>query len=46
MADIDAVLREQVRLRAAGLCEYCQISEQFTLAEHEIDHIISLKRGG
>jgi hypothetical protein len=46
MADIDAVLRQQVRLRAAGLCEYCRISEQFTLAEHEIDHIISLKHGG
>ncbi len=33
-------------MRAAGLCEYCRISDQFTLAEHEIDHIISLKHGG
>ena len=46
MADIDAVLRQKVRQRASGLCEYCRISEQFTLAEHELDHIISLKHAG
>ena len=46
MADINTVLREQVRLRAEGLCEYCRISDQLTLAEHEIDHIISVKHGG
>jgi len=46
MADIDAALREIVRLRAAGLCEYCRISERFTLAEHEIDHVIAVKHGG
>ncbi len=46
MSDIDAALRELVRTRAVGLCEYCRISERFTLAEHEIDHIIALKHGG
>jgi 5-methylcytosine-specific restriction endonuclease McrA len=46
MPDIDAALREFVRLRAAGLCEYCRISERFTLAEHEIDHVIAVKHGG
>ena len=46
MSDIDPALRELVRLRAAGLCEYCRISERLTLAEHEIDHVIAAKHGG
>jgi hypothetical protein len=38
---------EIVRSRAAGLCEYCLISEQFNLAPHEIGHVIALlKHGG
>ena len=46
MPDIESALRELVRLRAANLCEYCRISERFTLAEHEIDHVIAMKHGG
>ena len=46
MPDIDAELRGLVRLRAAGRCEYCRTSEHFTLAEHEIDHVIAVKHGG
>lgn len=46
MPDIDSALRELVRSRASGVCEYCRISEQFTLAEHEIDHVIAAKHGG
>jgi hypothetical protein len=46
MSDIDAPLRELVRFRAAGFCEYCRISERLTLAEHEIDHVIAAKHGG
>jgi 5-methylcytosine-specific restriction endonuclease McrA len=46
MPDLDPALRQLVRLRAAGLCEYCLISETFTLAEHEVDHIIAIKHGG
>lgn len=46
MSDIDSALRELVRSRAAGLCEYCRISEKFTLVEHEIDHVIAVKHGG
>jgi len=46
MPEIDAALRELVRSRAAGLCEYCRISERFTLAEHQIDHVIAVKHGG
>jgi hypothetical protein len=46
MPDIEPALREFVRLRAAGFCEYCRISEKFTLVEHEIDHVIAVKHGG
>ena len=46
MSDIEPALRESVRQRAAGFCEYCRISEQFTLTEHEIDHVIAVKHGG
>jgi len=46
MPDVGPALRELVRRRAAGLCEYCLISERLTLAEHEVDHVISLKHGG
>jgi hypothetical protein len=46
MAEIDAGLRELVRVRAGGRCEYCRISERFTLAGHEIDHVIAIKHGG
>jgi 5-methylcytosine-specific restriction endonuclease McrA len=46
MPDIEPALREFVRLRAAGFCEYCRISEKFTLVEHEIDHVIATKHGG
>lgn len=46
MPDTEPALREAVRQEAGGFCEYCRISERFTLAEHEIDHIIALKHGG
>jgi HNH endonuclease len=46
MPDIDPTLRALVRSRANGFCEYCHIAERFTLAEHEIDHVIALKHGG
>lgn len=46
MSDVDPALRDLVRSRAGGLCEYCRIPERFTLAEHEIDHVIAVKHGG
>jgi HNH endonuclease len=46
MPEIEAALRELVRLRASGFCEYCRISERFTLAQHQIDHVIAVKHGG
>jgi hypothetical protein len=46
MSEIEPALRELVRSRADGFCEYCGISEQFTLAEHEVDHVIAVKHHG
>ena len=46
MPDIDAALRQVVRVQAGGQCEYCHISERLTLADHEIDHVIAVKHGG
>jgi 5-methylcytosine-specific restriction endonuclease McrA len=46
MPDIEASLRDLVRARAGGCCEYCHISERFTLTEHEVDHVIALKHLG
>jgi hypothetical protein len=46
MSDIEPAIRELVRSRAAGICEYCPISERLTLAEHEVDHVIAVKHGG
>jgi 5-methylcytosine-specific restriction endonuclease McrA len=39
-------LREQVRQRAADLCEYCGIPQACTTLPHEADHIRSQKHHG
>jgi len=44
MADFEAGARDFIRERAKGFCEYCRISERFTLAVHEIDHVIAVKQ--
>lgn len=43
---ITASLRQLVRQRAAGACEYCKLHETFAMYSHEIDHVIALKHGG
>jgi len=43
---ISAIMREQVRQRAADCCEYCQMPQAQTQLPHEADHIRSLKHGG
>ena len=40
---MDAALIRQVWRRAAGRCEYCQLSQKFNDRPVEIDHICSLK---
>ena len=43
---VPATLRDEVRLRAEGRCEYCLISEEDVFLAHEPDHIIAIKHGG
>ena len=39
-------LREQVRQRAHGRCEYCQMAEEFDPSPFHTDHIIAQKHRG
>ncbi|MCY4539250.1 MAG: HNH endonuclease signature motif containing protein [Chloroflexi bacterium] len=45
MAWIPERIRQQVKERARGQCEYCQTQESVVI-EMEIDHIIPVSRGG
>jgi hypothetical protein len=46
MSYIPDSLRQLVRQRAQGRCEYCLFPEAYSLRPHEIDHIIPEKHGG
>jgi 5-methylcytosine-specific restriction endonuclease McrA len=37
---MDAALREFVRQRAAGLCEYCHLPQEFSELVFHVEHII------
>jgi HNH endonuclease len=41
-----AEIRRQVTARADGLCEYCLVHNDHSVAGCEVDHIISVKHGG
>ncbi len=43
---MNAALREQVRLRAQGRCESCQLPDAVTELPHEADHIRAVKHDG
>ena len=43
---VSVALRQFVRTRAKGLCEYCLIREEDTYFGCQVDHIISEKHGG
>ena len=43
---VPVALRQTVKARAKGLCEYCLIHEEDTYFGCQIDHIISEKHGG
>jgi hypothetical protein len=43
---ISPLLREQVRQRAAFLCEYCHTNEHWQLIPFTVDHILPLAEGG
>ena len=42
---ISPELRNQVRERADGCCEYCLLAEEDAFFPHEPDHIIAKKHG-
>jgi hypothetical protein len=46
MTYIPAELRQLVRERAQGRCEYCRIPDEDAFRAHEIDHIEAEKHGG
>ena len=41
-----ATLREKVRRRSGGLCEYCCLPEEFSELRHVVDHVIAQQHGG
>jgi hypothetical protein len=43
---MERALREFVRKRAGGRCEYCQMSEEYLVLPFTIDHIIAEKHHG
>ncbi len=43
---IPPLVREQVRQRAASLCEYCHTDEHWQLVPFTVDHILSTSEGG
>ncbi len=43
---ISAPVREQVRQRAAFLCEYCHTDEHWQLVPFTVDHILPASEGG
>jgi hypothetical protein len=43
---MNAALRDQVRQRANGLCEYCQTPDWVTEVPHQVDHIRAVKHDG
>jgi hypothetical protein len=46
MSSIPAELRRFVVQRAAGRCEYCQLSQEGQEATFHIDHVIPVLAGG
>jgi 5-methylcytosine-specific restriction endonuclease McrA len=43
---ISASLRDEIRNRAEGRCEYCRKPEIASLYAHQVDHILPLKHDG
>lgn len=43
---IPARVREQVRQRAAFLCEYCHTDERWQLVPFTVDHVVPASEGG
>lgn len=46
MTYVSQKLRQRVRKRAFGICEYCLMHEDLLMFSPQVDHIISIKHGG
>jgi hypothetical protein len=46
MTRVSASVRGQIRLRAGGRCEYCQLPDRYSSYGFHVDHIIPVKRHG
>lgn len=46
MKGLSNAIRETVRQRARGMCEYCLVQEEDFLYPHEADHIVPVQHGG
>jgi hypothetical protein len=45
-ASVSSRVRQQVRRRAKGRCEYCLVHEEDSYVGYQIDHIMARKHGG
>ena len=43
---MDEALRQLVRERASGVCEYCRFPEEHAFNPFQVDHVIAEKHGG
>jgi hypothetical protein len=43
---MDDTLRQLVRDRSGGICEYCQFPEEHSFNPFQVDHVIAEKHGG
>jgi HNH endonuclease len=46
MTRISATLRDRVRERAGGYCEYCGLPEEYSPTHFEADHVLPEQHGG
>ncbi|MAS36926.1 MAG: HNH endonuclease [Anaerolineaceae bacterium] len=46
MTRISDTVRQQVRERAKGCCEYCGLPDKYATFSHQIDHIVPHRHGG
>jgi hypothetical protein len=43
---MESALKQLVRQRADGRCEYCQIPSEYDCLTFQVDHVIAAKHGG
>ena len=43
---MDAATRREVRQRAGGRCEYCQLPQDYSALRFHIDHVVGTQHGG